>query len=330
VSDSPAPPEPADSVPLPQGSSTRPDGTETRTSQDPPSPSESSLSKAIDALGNALGWKAIVVFSAVLVGVQRLGSSLFYSEFGVTPEEAGLGYDHMLFEAAAITSLAVVIPFVLYLVFTASFIARCGRGLRRRLAQASAQKSSTVTYVAHRSAIVAVFLAAVWLSRNAHGSRGEIGWLIVGGIAIGALLEVGEGITNPFSGVTIDSARPSSVRRLTVAGRFAMVAAFTLVIVIATVIYQAPRDANRARDGVDVSGFPWVGWQARRATVVSSSASPPDSLASVRDDCLMYLGRSSGDLLLYKVRSATVIRVPANEVIVSVPGPLDQKTSPCR
>jgi hypothetical protein len=206
VSDSPAPPEPADSVPLPQGSSTRPDGTETRTSQDPPSPSESSLSKAIDALGNALGWKAIVVFFAVLVGVQRLGSSLFYSEFGVTPEEAGLGYDHMLFEAAAITSLAVVIPFVLYLVFTASFIARCGRGLRRRLAQASAQKSSTVTYVAHRSAIVAVFLAAVWLSRNAHGSRGEIGWLIVGGIAIGALLEVGEGITNPFSGVTIDSA----------------------------------------------------------------------------------------------------------------------------
>jgi hypothetical protein len=67
-----------------------------------------------------------------------------------------------------------------------------------------------------------------------------------------------------------------------------------------------------------VAFLPYVSWTVWPTTAEAASDSPPAELASIKDDCLFYLGRADGITVLYDVDRGVSLRIPSGQLILEV------------
>jgi hypothetical protein len=289
-----------------------------------------------------MSWKEVSRLAAgallALGVVHRFISSLFYSRFGVTPEEVGVGYTESLIEAAVGTFLVVIAlnAFALVVLGTLMFLAavRTVSSAEQIWKQTEGRRGQLPLYIAHRLAVVAVFVVAVWWSEESGR------WLpVVGGAVVAAVLFE----LSPPSPFLADPAEHGALpttsgregepdamqRRVRRVFRVSMV---LIIILAAGILVQqgitAERAAAAAQKGIGAEGFPFSAWRAQRATV-SWLVAPPPSLAGVQEPCVMYLGQADNVVVLYHVDARATLRVPLSNVTVSTRAPVDDRT-PCR
>jgi hypothetical protein len=295
----------------------------------------SSLAIALAELRRLVPWKYLAGIYAALFVVHRFISSLFYSEFGIAPEEAGVGYAESLLEAAVGTFLLLVgVNAVILAVAIPPLLlstVRTAGSLRRSWQRAKAHKGQMLAFIAHRLAIVAAVGAGIWLSS---ATRSWI-WIVAAGLVLGALFELGERVRNPFA------AQPGSEPRAPGVGKperdrtrlvLLLVLALTALVAVSLLVAEAvraPRAARAAKEGGEVVGFPFTAWRAQHATISWLGPTPPASLADLQEHCLMYLGQANGIAVLYDVDSAATLRVPTGDLIVSVDDAQHGEGSPC-
>lgn len=284
----------------------------------------SSLAIALAELRRLVRWEYLAALYAALFVVHRFISSLFYSEFGIAPEEAGVGYAESLLEAAVGTFLLLVgVNAVVFAVAIPPLLVstlRTAGSLRRSWRRARAHKGQALAFLAHRLAIVAAVVAGIWLS----SATDSWVWIVAAGLVLGGLFELGERVRNPFAADLESEPRAQGVgkperdrTRLVVR----LVLALTVLVAVSLLVgeaVRAPRAAEAAKEGDEVAGFPFTAWHAQHATVSWLGPAPPASLADVQRHCLMYLGQANGIAVLYDVDSAATLRLPMGDLVVSV------------
>jgi hypothetical protein len=101
-----------------------------------------------------------------------------------------------------------------------------------------------------------------------------------------------------------------------------MVFLLTMAVVVLTLVGDAQRGAARVQRGEawrsTFGGAPFTSMEARPATVVWASSTPPSGLELGDDHCLLYLGQSNGITVFYDAGAQRSIRLPSGNVIVSV------------
>jgi hypothetical protein len=94
----------------------------------------------------------------------------------------------------------------------------------------------------------------------------------------------------------------------------------TLALVVFTLVEDARLGSAKVLRGEawcsTFGGMPITAMEARRATVVWSSGTPPSGL-DLGDD-LLYLGQSNGITVFYDADAQRSIRLPSSDVIVSL------------
>jgi hypothetical protein len=294
-----------------------------------------SLAIALAELRRLVLWKYLAGLYAALFVVHRFISSLFYSEFGVAPEEAGVGYAESLLEAAVGTFLllvgvnAVVFALAIPPLFVSTL--RTAGSLRRSWRRAKAHKGQALAFLAHRLAIVAAIVAGIWLS----SVTGSWVWVVAAGLALGGLFELGGRVRNPFAAELELEPRAKGVgkperdrTRLVVLLILALTA-LVAVSLLVTEAVRAPGAAEDAKRGDEVAGFPFTAWRAQHATVSWLGPTRPAFLADVQRHCLMYLGQANGIAVLYDVDSAATLRLPTGDFVLSVDDAQGGDGSPC-
>jgi hypothetical protein len=93
--------------------------------------------------------------------------------------------------------------------------------------------------------------------------------------------------------------------------------------------YWAIRDATAVRAGIPINVGPFVAWQAQRALISWTEATPPKVVAEVEGHCVMYLGQANAITVLYDVDAARTLRLPSGSVAVSTPDPNGQESTHC-
>ena len=167
-------------------------------------------------LAESVPWQAITALVAVLFVVLRAIYTLFYSRFGVAPEEVGLGYGQSLAQAAIGGILITLLPLAVLVALQLAYLAwlwshvrlkrkALAHGWTRFLAAARADpqtnprtnRRTLSRWLAHRLAILAVFVGALVVARRAEGGTR---WAVVVGVGLtlGWLFEIGETVPNPF------------------------------------------------------------------------------------------------------------------------------------
>jgi hypothetical protein len=295
----------------------------------------SSLAITLAELRRLAGWEYLAGLYAALFVVHRFISSLFYSEFGIAPEEAGVGYAESLLEAAVGTFLLLVgvNAVVLALAIPPLFIStlRTAGSLRRSWRRAKAHKGQAIAFLAHRVAIIAAVVAGIWLS----SATGSWLWIVAAGLVLGGLFELGERVRNPFAAELASEPRAQGVgkpegdrTRLVVLLVLALTALVAVSLLVAEAV-RAPRAAEAAKEGDEVAGFPFTAWRAQHATVSWLGPTRPAFLADVRGHCLMYLGQANAIAVLYDVDSGATLRLPTGDLVVSVDDAQSGNGSPC-
>jgi hypothetical protein len=295
----------------------------------------SSRAIALSELGRLVRWRYLAGLYAALFVVHRFISSLFYSEFGIAPEEAGVAYAESLLEAAVGTFLLLVgvNAVVLAVAIPALLVStlRTAGSLRRSWRRAKAHKVQAITLLTKRLAIVAAFVAGIWLSS---ATRSWV-WIVVAGLVLGGLFELGERVRNPFAAELESEPRAQGVgkperdrTRLVVLLILILTALVAVSLLVGEAI-RAPRAAEAAKEGDEVAGFPFTAWRAQHATISWLGPTRPAFLADVQRHCLMYLGQANGIAVLYDVDSAATLRLPTGDLVVSVDDAQHGEGSPC-
>jgi hypothetical protein len=178
---------------------------------------------------------------------------------------------------------------------------------------------------------VAAVAAAIWLS----SATGTWVWIVVAGVVLGGLFELGERVPNPFAaeggrephgrGV----GKPERDRTKLVVLLVLVLTALVAVSLLVGEAFRAPRAAEAAKKGDEVAGFPFAAWHAQHATISWLGPMRPASLADLRRHCLMYLGQADGIAVLYDVESAATLRLPTGDLVVSVDDAPDREGPPC-
>jgi hypothetical protein len=298
------------------------------------------VSAAID-FARPINWQRLTGFVATLFVIHRFISSLFYSRFGIAPEEVGVGYAESLLEAAVVTFILVValnaIALIVLIVWVVVTAVRAVRSAKQMWHQTKGRGGQVAIYIGHRLAIAALFVGGVWWSEKSGR------WLpvIAAALACGTLADVS--VANPFaretgsegaqlSSIERESERRNSQRRL--ATRIFQVSLLATLVLAGFLLVgpaiHAGRRATDAQKGTEVEGFPFTAWRAQRATVSWLVATPPPSLANIQQHCLMYLGQANGVAVLYDVDDQSTLRVSVSELIVSTGSSAVGRRAPCR
>lgn len=221
------------------------------------------------------------VVTAVAYVLIRVACDVFYGPLGLAPEDVGISGSELLWRAAGIVALTLVIAVVLAML-PLEILGLFGGGERR----------SPWVYLVW-PAIVA---AAVLVSSNA-GALMAFAVLVAGGTA-----QVGK---NPPSGRWVTG--------LTIYGL--VVAALSAGTVYAAAIWDRNRVVDgRGLDSLDRTLLPW---DATVAELYWTAATPaPKAIADLR--CVIYLGSNGSTAIVVDPRGkeATVLRVPASDVTV--------------
>jgi hypothetical protein len=237
----------------------------------------------------------LALMAIVLYAILRIAYSIFYSHFGLTPDDLGLNYLDLVVQSA----VGVVLLSMAILVFTAiPFLVVAA--YRTRL---DSKWKEAILVIASCLSVLALVLAFTALSTPAA--------LVIYCIYILLLLPLG------VLGF-IDGLRGPS-RRL---WRGAMIAAAVVALALATgyILVRAKDDRSSVYDG-DPAGFRLFGfsittWGAEEATVKWTSDTVAADLKPVANRCLLYFGQSAGTSYFYVADTHQVLRLSTASVLV--------------
>ena len=281
-------------------------------SEDPESGNGSPPSAVLVELAH-VAWTYSTAGLAVVFAVQRLATAIFYSRFDVSPHEVGIGYLDGLVESVIVYLGAVVAVTIAVLVVVAISVLRQWtkvRGALRRWGRAAmADRGKSLLFVVRRVAIVGTFVGAVVLA-----IAGMWVWAVLALVPFVVLVEAY--VENPFAAqpetLTSDPIDEESAQRMkwVVMGVSGLVSIMFFVI---SPIYQAVRDANAARDGREVAGFPASAWRAQ-PVAISWLVSPPPG--GITEHCVIYLGQANDVTVMFDVDDGVTLRVPSSSVVI--------------
>jgi hypothetical protein len=286
----------------------------------------------------------LAVLGIVLYAVLRIAYSVFYSNFGLTPDDLGLGYLDLLIQSAVGTVMLLMAIFIVAAVIVAGYVGlwgnvrdsiRMGRNNIRGQQHAGSSESECPPPAKQKDESVRVIQAASvtpqW--RDRRGRRGSwmgnvglsalsvlalVGWFVGRGVlalplvCMLTLQVVIVGIKLIKRGLTENRARWER--------GLAAIALATLGLAILFLLGRAQSDAARVQLGYPSSytvlGFRITTWGAEDATVSWTSNQIAADLRPLAGRCLMYLGQSNGTAFLYLVSTREVYRVPTAVVVV--------------
>ena len=271
----------------------------------------------------------LAVLGIVLYAVLRIAYSVFYSNFGLTPDDLGLGYLDLLIQSAVGTVMLLMAMFIVEALVVVAYVGIWGdfRNSIRDLRHTGSAESERPPPAKQKDESVTP------QSRNRRGRRGRwvgsigllavtvlavVGWLV--GLGVLALplycvlfvptLIVGIKLTK--RGLTENRARWER--------GLAAIALATLGLAILLLLSRAESDAERVQLGYPSSdtvlGFRITTWGAEDATVSWTSNQIAADLRPLAGRCLMYLGQSNGTAFLYLVSTHEVYRVPTAVIVV--------------
>jgi hypothetical protein len=309
----------------------------TTSPQKPEAPAQSSLASygrwATDVR------TVLAVLGIVLYAVLRIAYSVFYSNFGLTPDDLGLGYLDLLVQSAVGTVILFMAVFTVVALVVAVYVGLIGHTSkkrsnltrRRRPAGSSTKRPPSVkkdgesaTSSSHDNPRRTV-RAAPKLRNLRNLGYFALSVLLIVGIFVGP-----KWLVLPAVLFSMAQALPVGIERIKsgLAGehhnwwQWALVT-IALVTVGLTTVYlllRAKSDAIRVQDGQasswTVQGFRITTWGAQDAMVSWTSDQIAADLRPLAGHCLMYLGQSNGTAFLYLVSSHEVFRVPTAAIVV--------------
>ena len=218
----------------------------------------------------------LAVLGIVLYAVLRIAYSLFYNNFGLTPDDLGLSYLDLLIQSAVGTVILLMVMFVVAALVVAVYVGMFGQ-LRMQWNNFFRQRHAGSS------------------GSERPPSAKEEGESVPPRSPDFRLLKIGE------------KNRARWVRGL------AAIALATLGFAILLLFARAESDATRVQDGhassFTVLGFRVTTWGAEDATVSLTSNQIAADLRPLAGRCLMYLGQSNGTAFLYLVSTHEVFRV---------------------
>jgi hypothetical protein len=259
-------------------------------------------------------WAAAGLF--LVQGLYRFIASQFYSQFGVVPEEVGVGFgESFLIAAVAGVLVGVAAIFFVSLALTAFMFVTAVRSVHLvadKWNQTRGRRRKALIYVGHRLAIVVILIGGTWWSR----ASGE--WLpvLLAGVTMAFFFELSPAnpfVSEPPPDVQAQGAPSHDHANQVLSG----ILLLTIVLAAYLLIQQfvgAGLDAANARKGIEVEG---PVWRAHRACVSWIGSTPPPAMAEIQQHRVMYLGQASGVAILYDVDAHATLRVPASELTVS-------------
>lgn len=250
------------------------------------------LASAVTALG--------LLFYAAL----RIGYSVFYAPLGLQPEDVGLGYADIL--AQSLVGLILAALLVVYFGGTVFGLAEYARDTAENYDKILDSLRSVLPRYGATALVTAacIAIALVWLFAGADVAAPLL-------TLFGAVLLYGV-----YRG---RSERVQRRVRLVIAG---LTVTFALGLAFALLIGGAAEDAGRVKRGHAAHerflGVPVVAWGATVATVQWVGNKAPSKGVALPAGCLLYLGRSDRGVVLFDPATDESIRVPADDVVVTV------------
>jgi hypothetical protein len=276
------------------------------------------------AAARLLGWviasplTALTVAGLVLYGSLRLDYSLFYSRFGLRPEDVGLGYAEILSQSVVGLVIYVLLYFAMLLYFNREidFARTMLRMLFRRTVFIPALVAAILVFVSVRFLrLAATTVASILL-----------------GVMVASIVPdlMRRELRKPQA-----RASPAPESKLEASGDHVAIvdppvrrAVFRIILPVAAVFVlvltpiEAVEDAGYVLKGQPrhqtLLGLPLLSWGADPASILSVAGPLPTDLQQVTMDCLMYLGQANGISLLYDVHSRQTVRIPSTSVVITV------------
>lgn len=244
----------------------------------------------------------LAVFGILLYAVLRIAYSVFYSGFGLKPDDLGKGYLDLLVQSA----VGIVLLFSGMLLAAALIVT---------LAAAKSSKSERIArgfgaffYLFGVYALVQV------LSGHSVTLTGRPRFSALGVVLAGLLLVLLLTVRKIADGLRGDRARQS--RREGIVA----VAALVLVIAIVSLLGRAAHDRSQVWSGhpaaFTVLDFPVTSWGAEDATFSWTSGSIAAELMPLADRCLLYFGQSGGTAFFYRADTHQVLRISTADIVV--------------
>jgi hypothetical protein len=260
-------------------------------------------------------WQWATGLLAVVFAAERFATSVFYAQFGASPEDVGIGIGQSLIEGVVLFVVLVVGANVLVLLPWMTAMVRTWfdvqRSAARLITAAREHPRRLFVYVVFGAACFVAAVSSFLFISRVNRWLWSIGFVLT----IWAIMRLAAQLESPFAeipdqpSVPVDEIRRHA-RRLVVA----MGTLLTLVFLLAP-SYWAIRDAHSVGAGHSVSGFPSAAWRAQRAQV--TWLRQPAPMNDVASHCLMYLGQSAGVTILFDVTDHETLRLPTAEIAVT-------------
>lgn len=264
--------------------------------------------------------QAMTMLGIVLYASFRLDYFLFYGHFNVTPEEVGWTYASTLAQSllgALLLVFTIGLPLAVIIAFYAVLVRQAASVTRRTLV-----KRGWTFVILWGVGVVVVATVTVEALHDVAPqlfsfTRG-VGRVVVTLVAI--IMTWGmTGLTASSCGAPAETPM-EAIRKFLRPGLWTFGAMSTLCLLV-LLPSLARLDARAVEQGLSreaqLAGWLNLSWGADVAKVHWIDA---DVAAGVglNQDCLMYLGRSEGIVVLYEPREQRVLRVPNVKVVVSV------------
>jgi hypothetical protein len=259
---------------------------------------------------------ALAAAAGVLYAVLRVAMALFYNQLGITPEEAGFTNDELLRQSVILLGALVVYGLILVAVnwLTAVPFGRL-RAVNRRLRLAQREKDRRLLVALTVAPFILTFLAMMMLLLTAHRTLA----LIADVLFLLAFPLVPRVVLRLPAAEQVAPLAEESVRRsrnLRPQHAFASAGIAVLIVLLTSLPLAAHVAAEDVKDGGKATGR-LLPWRALPATIKWTTKSVPVKLTN---NCryLRFLGESNEKVYLFDTSSERSLRVPSDDIIVSV------------
>jgi hypothetical protein len=251
----------------------------------------------------------LAVLGLVFYAVLRIAYSVFYNDFGLSPDDLGLSYVDLLVQSAVGTSVLLLVVVGSASILFCEFVG-LGATVGDIRRGAKGEPASGLTAAMTIVVVIAGLCAAAADAVGAHAVAGAL--LTVAAIVVAIWATVRGWIVIERGVRSHDTAQRTRRRRW----RWFVAVAILLAVAVAIagLISQAKSDATRVHDGHPASftvlGVRVTSWGAEQATVSWTSNQVAAELRPLAGRCLMYFGQSAGTNFLYRPDTHEVVRIP--------------------
>jgi hypothetical protein len=258
-------------------------------------------------------WQCVTGFLVVVFAIERLATSVFYGQFGVTLEEVGIGYEESLLEGVVLflllwvaVNVFILAPSIAAILYGWAHFSAFARGFWDA---AKESPRAMLAYTAHRLSAVAMIIVVI-VFRNDLDSK-LLGAAIGGALVL--LVVLGIHLRGPKA--RAPAAWAVILRRSLIVT--SITAVLLLVTFLAAPFFWAMRDSRAAAMGLEVAGFPAISWRALPVTVHwLQPESAPAIVSALGGHCVVYLGQSNGITVLFDVQDQRTLRLPTSGIVL--------------